>query len=519
MKKVLPFLSAILLIGSLSAQTVTKRIVTINGGQFGNPSDNANIRSYAPATGMYSSIDTIQTQSIQDVLVEGRTMYVAAQDSIVKYDVVSGDRIASAAFGAPSTISMSIYDDYLLVGNWYAPFGQVGPYTNHFRIFDKNTLTYVDSIPEIHQGVKSFVVVGDTAYIGQNYTSSAFSDSAGWMVKVDLVSLTYSDSIAVNEMEEDFGRLIEKDGMVIGLNSVSNTVTIYDPLTGTAMTDTAHADLSLDIYGSQIVVDQYGTLHTKVGGNIATYDPISRTVIDGDIVDTVVTAFTLDTVNQRYYVTQTDFFSYTGGLIYDTAGQRVDTFLVGSSPEAIVAIYNELPVAVDDSKIIVTGQDEIVPVLLNDVDKDADSLTLSIVQLPSNPLDSAYVLNGELYYSAKSNSLGQDTVVYAITDEWGDSDTASIFISIEVGHSITDAFPAGLISVYPNPGDGNFTLTFEERWAGNIDLVSLDGRKVESFVHSGAAVIDLHMGDWPSGLYFLQGTGEKGNWQKKIIKE
>lgn len=514
MTKALTFLSALLLVSSLSAQTVTKRIVTINGGQFGNQSDNANISSYDPTTGMYSSIDTIQTQSIQDVLVEGRTMYVAAQDSIVKYDVVSGDRIASAAFGAPSTISMSIYNDYLLVGNWYAPFGQVGPYTNHFRIFDKNTLTYVDSIPEIHQGVKSFVVVGDTAYIGQNYTSSAFTDSAGWMVKVDLASLTYSDSVAVNSMEEDLGRLIEKDGMVIGLNSASNSVTIYDPMTGSVMTDTANADLSLRINGSQFVVDQYGTLHTKVGGNIATYDPVSRSVIEADIVDTVITAFTLDTVNQRYYVTQTDFFSYVGGGIYDTAGQRLDTFLVGTSPEAIVAIYNELPMAMDDTVQIFVAFDYLFDVLTNDSDVDGDSLSLEL--LPYSGVAEVSVESNEIKYL--NNVGGMDTVQYVIRDEWGDTDTASLFLDLVFG-SISNTFPENLVQLFPNPTAGVINIEIEEKWAGKINLFSTTGQQIEQQIVAPFERIEFELIELPAGIYILQGTSDQGNWQKKIIKE
>lgn len=514
MTKALTFLSAMMLVSSLSAQTVTKRIVTINGGQFGNQSDNANISSYDPSTGIYSAIDTIQTQSIQDVLVEGRTMYVAAQDSIVKYDVVTGGRIAAAAFGAPSTISMATYNDYLLVGNWYAPFGQVGPYTNHFRIFDKNTLAFVDSIPEIHQGVKSFVVVGDTAYIGQNYTSSAFTDSAGWMVKVDLASLTYSDSVAVNSMEEDFGRLIEQDGMVIGLNSASNSVTIYDPLTGTAMTDTANADLSLNVNGSQFVVDQYGTLHTKVGGNIATYDPISRSVITGDIVDTTVTAFTLDTVNQRYYVTQTDFFSYVGGGIYDTAGQRLDTFLVGTSPEAIVAIYNELPVAENDTFDIPIAIDFGFDVVANDVDPDGDSLTVEL--LPYNGLGQVSSAFNQIQYF--NDNPGLDEVRYLIRDEWGDTDTASLFINLLVG-KLTNQFPENLVKVFPNPATGQILIEISEKWAGNVSLYSSSGQKVEQSTLAPFEKLELDLGSLSSGIYILQGTGEQGFWQKKIIKE
>lgn len=519
MTKALTFLSALLLVSSVSAQTVTKRIVTINGGQFGNPANNANISSYDPVTGIYTAIDTIQTQSIQDVLVEGRTMFVAAQDSIVKYDVVSGDRIAEAVFGAPSTISMATYNDYLLVGNWYAPFGQVGPYPNHFRIFDKNSLVFVDSIPEIHQGVKSFVVVGDTAYIGQNYTSSAFTDSAGWMVKIDLASLTYSDSIAVNMMGEDLGRMIEKDGMVIGLNSASNSVTIYDPMTGTAMTDTANADLSLSIYGSQFDVDQFETLHTKVGGNIATYDPISRSVIQADIVDTVITAFTLDTVNQLYYVTQTDFFSYVGGGIYDTAGQRLDTFLVGTSPEAIVAIYNELPVAVDDQFHLFTAFPNELSVLNNDYDLDGDSLKINILSYTTNTLDSVNVKGDQIAVVVTSNTfIAVDTIIYEIVDEWGDSDTAMLEVWLNTGN-IANLLDAGLVSVFPIPSNDLITIEIAASWEGIVMLFDLNGQLLfqEELGREQPLVIDIE--ELNSGIYLLQGSSDQGFWQKKIIKE
>ncbi len=33
----------------------------------------------------------------------------------------------------------------LSTGNYYAPWGHVGPYTNNFRIFDATTMTYVDT--------------------------------------------------------------------------------------------------------------------------------------------------------------------------------------------------------------------------------------------------------------------------------------------------------------------------------------------------------------------------------------
>ena len=62
--------------------------------------------------------------------------------------------------------------------------------------------------------------------------------------------------------------------------------------------------------------------------------------MDSVIVDTVVTAFTYDRLNKNFYVTQTDFFSYRKGGIYNRQGTKVDTFMVGYSPEVIQTYYN-----------------------------------------------------------------------------------------------------------------------------------------------------------------------------------
>ncbi len=520
MKSTLSILLLLLVAGPpISAQTITKRIVIANGGQFGNPQDDVNITLYNPEIGTYESIDTIRTQSIQDVLIDGRNLYVAAQDSIVKYDLISGTRLAANAFGAPSTISMNLYEDYLLVGNWYAPFGWVGPYNNHFRIFDKHSLAFVDSIPEIHQGVKSFTVLGDTAYLSQNYTSSAFADSAGWMVKVHLPSLSYVDSVKVNENGEDLGRMITLDGIIFGLNSKSNTVTMYDPATGMVMTDTANADLNLGSYGSKANIDQTGILHTIIGGNIGTYDPASRSVIQNNIVDTVVTAFALDTVNQLYYVTQTDFFSYTGGGIYDFNGNRTDTLLSGSAPEAVGVAYNQPPMATNDTLTTLLGLTQETPILANDVDPDGDSLFIQLVSFTQYYLDSLYVENNKLITRGGIGGIGYDTLLYVISDEWGDTDTAVALIFVDTQFGLENQFPAHLITVFPNPVISDLRVQVEDTWKGDMLLLNLEGKTLRRINTLPGEAVTLSMEGLPSGIYLLQGNSPDGFWQKKIVKQ
>ena len=343
------FFACFLLFLSMHAQEVMlDKLILINGGKFGDPTDNVNVQILDPTDNSTQPIDTIQTGSAQDLLLDGTVLYVAAQDSIVAYDLQSGTRMAAIAFGAPSTIHMELAGEYLLVGNWYEPFGQIGSFLNHFRVFDRNTLAFVDSIPEIRHPAQDFVVLGEEVYVTQNLTSSAFADSAGWLAKVDLNTLTVVDSISVNANQEDLGRLILLDSVIYGLNGISNTVTSYDLRSGIASTDTANADIQPNTYGSRLSVDERGLVYTIVDGKIASYDLASRSVLNPAIVDTVITAFAHDTINERFYVTQTDFFSYTQGRIYDESGARVGSFKTGSAPEVIEVLYKTASASLSD---------------------------------------------------------------------------------------------------------------------------------------------------------------------------
>jgi hypothetical protein len=103
-------------ISTVSAQ----QLVVVNGGLFGSQTDFANIGIFNSVSGTFTTLDTIYTNSVQDVLIEeNRYIYVAAQDSIVKYDLWTAERLSAAAFGAASTIRLGLYNDKLLVGNWY----------------------------------------------------------------------------------------------------------------------------------------------------------------------------------------------------------------------------------------------------------------------------------------------------------------------------------------------------------------------------------------------------------------
>ncbi|GAB4427863.1 MAG: hypothetical protein OHK0039_46300 [Bacteroidia bacterium] len=503
------FISLLFLLAFLSflpAQTLLKQVAIVNGGQFGNPADNANLYLYDPAAGTGVSLDTIQTQSIQDILLEDHYAYVAAQDSIVKYDLAAGQRVAAQAFGGASTISLGLYGDYLLVGNWYAPFGWTGPYPNHFRIFDKHSLTLVDSIPAVQRGAIDFVVLGDTAYIVQNYTTASFSDSAGYLAVVDLRTRTWVRDIVLDD--NGLGRLLVQDSVIYALNPGSDTRLAYDSRTGAWNSLPIAADLQLRGNGSQLA--QYdGRTYCKMNGGLGSLDVVGGLVLDSLLIDTAVTAFALDTLGGRFFITQTDFFSYTQGGIYDMDGVKTGSLPVGSAPEAIAVVYNRLPEATADSGMVMAGQTLRLAVLANDRDPEGYALTAQVLDLPGK--GTAAFDGDTLVYTWNQLDAGRDSLSYVVADVWGDADTAWVQIAIGQTEAIDSAMQA--LRAWPNPAGAAVTLRTARGDVQAWHLLDMQGRSLRAGLLRGETTIPLD--GLPAGVYLLRA----GTASLRLIKQ
>lgn len=324
---------------NLSAQPPilqVKKILIVNGGkfEFSPPfEDYVTLTSYDTEWGEYVVEDTIYTQSAQDILVDSQAVFVAAGDSIVKYSPGSYTRLAATAFGAPSTIKMAVYQHYLLVGNWY------GSSDNNLRIFNKQDLSFVDSIPELKFGAKDMIIIGDSLYVQQNFTNVLYEDSAGYLSVIDLKNLAYVRDIYFNNNGEDLGRLQAKGDLIYALNSSSNTITTYNVITGQSSTDTLPGDIQVNVYGQQSqLLDEL--LYFKHSDQVVTYNIMTGQIEDSSLVDSSLTAFIVDTLTKYIYATQTDFTTYTRGLVFHDNGDFYDTLRVGFSPEGIALIYD-----------------------------------------------------------------------------------------------------------------------------------------------------------------------------------
>lgn len=323
--------------------TTTTHLFVGNGGQFGNPLDNANLLSYNLNLQQVTWQDTIGTSSVQDILItENDELFLAAQDSIVKYSINTDgslQKVASVSFDAPSTVVMKVYNNLLLVGNFYFPFGSVS-YSNNLRIYDRNNLTFIDTVNGINRPVKDIVIGGDTAYVIQNL-AAGFTDSAGYVSVVSLSPLVQViDTIKFSNQAAALGRAFSYDSSFCTINGLSNTINQYNLFTGSRQTFSFNQNLQPGSYGTQHAIHN-DTLFLKMNDGIGAINLKTMQLIDSQVIDTTVVAFAYDDIAKRFYITQTDFFSYTKGQIYNRDGSQTGTFPVGSAPETI-ALWKKL---------------------------------------------------------------------------------------------------------------------------------------------------------------------------------
>jgi hypothetical protein len=317
-------------------QLFSQKAIIVNGGQFGNPNEDANVMIYDVQSQNSVVIDTIRSSSVQDILIDGNEAYVLAQDSIVKYDLVSQQRLAATAFKGISTKAVAVNQNELIVGNWY------GQSTSNIYFYDTQNLSLQDSIQSASKGAISILVNNGFAYVSQNSQNSSYQDTLGYIIRINLANKSITDTIEVAGYSNDIGQLVEKPDAsgFYSINSVSNTITSVDYSSLTATNTSFNQDFKVS---GQSHISIYGdTAFLRMNEGIGAINLANLGLIDSLIVDTVVTAFTYDTTVKAFYITQTDFFSYTQGRIYDRTGVKIGNLSVGYSPEVIRMYYDQV---------------------------------------------------------------------------------------------------------------------------------------------------------------------------------
>lgn len=513
--KNLIFVAGLLSIAIFSwAQGITypKNLVVANGGKFGDATQNVVLQSLHLTTQNYAYADTINTSSVQDLLVDGNFAYLAAQDSIYKVDLESMEILYRANFPAPSTYKMLLNDSVLWVGNWY------GSANNNLYAFNSNDLSFKFSVPEITKGVNSMLLKNDTLVLTQNLTSSTYADSAGYLALVDVSDGSFLTNVPLNNVD-DAGTLVLLEGNVVTINPASDTYGYFD--NGNYITNTFGSDLAGG--ANKIYLTDNSVLLGVFDNKLGVYNLGTGSFIIPSLIDTV-TSFVFDVVERKLYVMNNDFVNPGHGAVYDTTGLKLATFEAGFSPEVMAFHYveNFAPVVLDTRDTTAESTSKIVDVQVSDLNNDP--LTTSILTQPSNGTATVYAPL-QVEYTPNSGFTGIDSFSYQICDtdlptyaKLCDEAKAYVWVDDAVGIARTDL--ENNFSIYPNPAVNNTLVSVKEAGEYNLRIIGLDGKlyAAQSQVYISDK-LELSLQNLSAGTYFVLLEKEGKAQVQKLIKQ
>jgi len=488
------------------AQTdYVKQVITVSGGVYGSPGNKVTFGSYDPFTNTYTAFDSVPGNFTNDVVVDGNIAYMTADTVIYKYNIDTYQKLDSIA--VPGAQQLAIYNDKLIISRGY-PVSD-----NYIQIYDKNNFSLLYSDTNITDRCSGIAIANDKAYVAVNGAWPSYTDS-GTVAIFDMTNNTYIKTMKLDTFTQVVSEVYSDGKYLYALSSSTGYIGIYDTDADT------FASLNVTSVSSGIALSG-NQLHARFSSGLAEFNTSTKQVGSSVIHSGYYAKGTLDTLNNQFYLTFTDYSTYGSVVHVDMSGTVLDSFMVGVSPQAIAIDYrvNNAPVAVNDNATTNENNAVAIDVQSNDNDPDADNLTTSIVSNPKN--GTANLLNADsIQYTPNNSFTGMDSLVYKVCDAPGLCDTAKVVITVSPSTSVTDNTIEKRFSIYPNPAKDNIRLVFYEYINGfKITIIDLTGRTI--FIKNYLTDRDdftINITDLLDGVYFITFSNEDYTTTKKFIK-
>jgi len=313
------------------------QIIVCSGGDFSNPDDYVTVATYLPNSEQTIIFDTIYTQSVQDVFVVNETAFVAAQDSIVKYDLNTYQRLASveaigihklavkdetliATFKYPASsgfVKTYLSSDLSLVHS----FSEVSGESDGIFIFPGSlrTVVAVPGVPESTIGKLAWFDMADNTFYAEG-DMNGYGNGVSYFASYDIGFPNY---VAITKTPDGYSTF-----NTYGFDAVGNTMYIY----------------SFDAIMQGFTGQNNTILYAHINDGIGQLDLENHILKEQLIISSTtlpIASSVYDSVNSLFYVATTDFHSTGVGEIYNISGVNTGYFDAGISPDAIAIDYRE----------------------------------------------------------------------------------------------------------------------------------------------------------------------------------
>lgn len=315
-----------------SAQSYVHQVLVLNEGYYdffggGGQLVPVTIGSYVPETGSYEPRVTLdEARFATDILVDNGSVYVAADDRILRYDV--GTFALLNEVEVPGVRKLAIWSDQLLITR-----GELGGLAHYFESRSKDDLSFLyditpaEGLPFSAEGIAVF---DDKAYLAVN-NSFDYENVQGLIGTVDLQSGTFDSMIDLGPEGLNPEHLMVKDGVVFAFSNKDFTGSSISRITAGGLeyvrtvADNSGCSASA-LVGSTIYYMEYDQQE------LARFDITSGEVLDTLAGSPSVYGLLADPINDVVYATTTDYYS-TGELhVLNNEGEVLHTVAVSVSP-------------------------------------------------------------------------------------------------------------------------------------------------------------------------------------------
>ena len=371
---------------------------------------------------------------------------------------------------------------------------------------DSYTYTISDGNGGSDSGVVSITVtpVNDAPVVTGN--SDATTDEGGSVTTDVLSNATDADgdplTVTIDTQGTNGLASVNSDGTITYTHDGSETTSdsyTYTISDGNGGSDSGVVSITVTPVNDAPVVTGNSDATTDEGGSVTTDVLSNATDADGDpLTVTIDTQGTngLASVNSDGTITythdgsETTSDSYTYTISDGNGGSDSGVVFITVTP------VNDAPVANDDSATTMEGGSITTDVLLNDMDAEMATLTVTGAT-PGNNGFTSVNSDGTITYTPNPNFNGTDTFSYTIADDDGATDSAIVFITVTpvndapvvTGNpdATTDEGGSVTTDVLSNATDADgdpLTVTVDTQGTNGLASVNSDG--TITYTHDGS---------------------------------
>ncbi len=327
-------------------QFTVNRIVVGAGGIYGNPDDHVMINGYDPASQNSSVIGEVFRESIQDMVIAGDYAYVAAEDSIVKFDLINNTKIAAVY---ESNLSRLFYHNQFLYVSRRSDINGAPVDGIYLKVFYAYNLEHFYDVEGINADAAGIAVANDSIYVavpGDWMSTEGRLAILSADLELDTLINLGSGAVGISDLfvtEEKLYSVNRSPYL-----SIQGSVTEYFFNTGDWQN---HVFDHIVGRGVEIINNE---LFLVMDYGIGYFDLNTGTLSDSLLIDDPGSSSFLyiadavyDHDDSLFYVSITDYFSTGYGKIYNLSGTETGSFEAGISAEALAVQY-ELNSAVNE---------------------------------------------------------------------------------------------------------------------------------------------------------------------------